>query len=117
LTLTHQHFVNLYQLNIKKKKVHSIRWKYIAIERINKKELDCPLFVINTGGNHNPLIRQNKKQKKILEQKFPFKIKYEIINNNKNINLNNNKIKTYCNIFKLFIIINFLKTIFNINYI
>ena len=81
MTLTHQHFVNLYQLNIKKKKVHSIRWKYIAIERINKKELDCPLFVINTGGNHNPLIRQNKKQKKILEQKFPFKIKYEIINN------------------------------------
>ena len=78
LTLTHQHFVNLYQLNFLKKKVHSIRWKYISIENINKKELNSPLFVINTGGNHIPLIRQNKKQKKVLEQKFPFKVKYEI---------------------------------------
>ena len=88
LTLTHQHFVNLYQLNIKKKKVHPIKWKYIAIERINKRELNSPLFVINTGGNHIPLISQNKKQKKILSHKFPFKSMYEIINNN-NINLNN----------------------------
>ena len=79
LTLTHQHFVNLYQLNIKKKKVHSIRWNYISIEKINKKELNSPLFVINTGGNHIPLIRQNKKQKKVLEHIFRFKIKYEII--------------------------------------
>jgi hypothetical protein len=94
LTLTHQHFVNLYQLNIKKKKVHSIRWKYISIEKINKKELNSPLFVINTGGNHLPLIRQKKKQTKVLEQIFRFKIKYEIIDSNKKLIINN-KIKTY----------------------
>ena len=98
LTLTHQHFVNLYQLNIKKKKVHSIKWKYISIEGINKKDLTSSLFVINTGGNHIPLIRQNKKGKKILKQKFPFKNKYEILNNNKNLN-SNNKLNCYFNVF------------------
>ena len=113
LTLTHQHFVNLYQLNIKKKKVHSIRWKYISIEKINKKELNSPLFVINTGGNHLPLIRQKKKQTKVLEQIFRFKIKYEIIDNKKLII--NNKIKTYSNIFKIFVIMFFRKLYSAIN--
>ena len=109
LTLTHQHFANLYHLNVKKKKVHSIRWKYISIERINKMVLNSPLFVINTGGNHIPLIRQNKMQNKILEQKFRFNTKYEIIKNNKHLILNN-KIKTYSNLFKIFIIIIFIKS-------
>ena len=40
LTLTHQHFVNLYQLNFMKKKVHSIKWKYISIEQINIKKIN-----------------------------------------------------------------------------
>ena len=71
--------------------------------------LNSPLFVINTGGNHIPLIRQNKMQNKILEQKFRFNTKYEIIKNNKHLILNN-KIKTYSNLFKIFIIIIFIKS-------
>ena len=71
--------------------------------------LNSPLFVINTGGNHIPLIRQNKIQNKILEQKFRFNTKYEIVKNNKLLNLNN-KIKTHSKIFKIFVIIIFIKT-------
>ena len=114
LTLTQQHFFNLYQLNIKKKKVHPIRWKYISIENINKIELNSPLFVINTGGNHIPLIRQNKIQKKILEKKFKFTTKYEIVNNNNVINFIL-KLKIFCNIFKIFLLLIIIKTDIHIN--
>ena len=88
LNLNHQHFVNLYQLNIKYRKVHSIKSKYINIEKANKNKLNSPLFVINTNGNHIPLKRQLKIQKKILEKKFSIPIKYEKIDNKKN-NLKN----------------------------
>ena len=115
LTLTQQHFFNLYQLNIKKKMVHSILWKYIEIENINKNKLDYPLFVINTGGNHIPLLRQNKLQKKMLEKRFPFINKYEYLNNNdkSSFDLETNnympKLKKFYNISKLCIIIIFVK--------
>ena len=79
LTLNQPHFVNLYQLNIKHKKVNSIPYKYIEIEKIHKYKLNSPLFVINTSGNHIPLTRQYKIQKKIIEKRFPFQSKYEII--------------------------------------
>lgn len=116
LTLTHQHFVNLYHLNIKKKKVHFIKWKYISIENINRKELNSPLFVINTGGSHIPLIRHYKKQKKVLDQIFRFKIKYEIVDCKKII-INNIIKKTYFNIFKIFTIMFFSKAIFSKQYL
>ena len=64
LTLNQPHFVNLYQLNIKHKKVNYIPYKYIEMEKINKYKLNSPLFVINTGGNHIPSTRQYKIQKK-----------------------------------------------------
>ena len=64
LTLNQPHFYNLYQLNIRHRKVHSIPYKYYAVELINKVKLKDPLFVINTGGNHIPLIRHFKFQKK-----------------------------------------------------
>ena len=51
LTLNQPHFLNIYQLNIKHKRVHSINYKYIEMELINKVKLNSPLFVINTGGN------------------------------------------------------------------
>ena len=78
LSLSHQIFYNLYQLNIKHKKVHSIPWKYITIEKINQIKLDCALFVINTGGNHIPSNRQHKFLKYIMKKRFPLKTKYEI---------------------------------------
>ena len=80
LTLNQPHFVNLYQLNIKHKKVHSIPYRYIPIECINKIKLNMPLFVLNTGGNHIPSNRHYKIQKKIMEKRFPFPTIYEVIN-------------------------------------
>ena len=78
LTLNQPHFVNLYQLNIKHKKINSIPYKYFAVESLIKESLDIELFVINTGGNHIPNKRQFKLQKKIMEKRFPIQTKYEI---------------------------------------
>ena len=78
MTLNHQHFYNLYQLNIKNEKVHPIQRSYILIENIKNKNLNIPLFVTNTGGNHKPLDRQNKILQKVLSKRFPLKTKYEI---------------------------------------
>ena len=87
LTLNQPHFVNLYQLNIKHKKVHSIPYKYIAVENIASENLDIDLFVLNTGGNHIPSNRQFKIQKKIMKKRFPYPTKYEIeVIDNKKIN-------------------------------
>jgi hypothetical protein len=85
LTLNQPHFFNLYQLNINHKKVKSINYKYVEIEKIKKYNFRAPLFVLNTGGNHIPLNRQNKIQQKVMNKRFCIKTKYEIINdNNKN---------------------------------
>ena len=108
LTLTHQHFFNLYQLNIKNKKIHSIRWKYISIEKVNKIKLNSPLFVINTGGNHIPLSRQYKMQKIIMEKRFKIRNKYEIINN-KITNIYKSFINLFFFLLKLYIVICFIK--------
>ena len=107
LTLTQQHFFNLFQLNIKKRKVHTIPWVYIPIENIDKQLMESPLFVINTGGNHNPLLRQSKIQKKYLEKRFPMSNIYEIIKNN---NIKDFiKIRQYIHISKICIIIVIIK--------
>jgi len=82
LTLNKPHFYNLYQLNLKKKKVHTIPYRYISIESMKIANFDVPLFVLNTGGNHRPTNQQYKIQKKIMEKKFPFPTKYEIIDKN-----------------------------------
>ena len=79
LTLNQPHFLNLYQLNINHKKIHTLSYKYFSIEKINKNNLNSPLFVINIGGNHIPTKRQLKIEKKIMEKKFPFQTEYEII--------------------------------------
>lgn len=83
LSLVHQVFYNLYQLNIKHKKVNTIPWRYISIEKIKKVKLNKALFVLNTGGNHIPSKRQTKILKKIMEKRFPYQVKYEIIGNKK----------------------------------
>ena len=79
LTLNQPQFFNLYQLNIKHRKIHSIPYKYVRMENINKAKLNKPLFVINTGG-HKPSIKQYKIQKNIMEIRYPFPTKYEKIN-------------------------------------
>ena len=78
LSFYHQMFNNLYQLNVNYRKVHYIFYKYISIEEIKKNKLDSPLFVLNTGGNHEPIFRQKKILINIMEKRFPFNTKYEI---------------------------------------
>ena len=110
MTLNHQHFYNLYQLNIKNEKVHPIKRSYILVEKIKNFNLNIPLFVINTGGNHRPLNRQNKILQKILSKRFPFRTKYEINYKNEIKYFNYNKI--YFIILKYLLLFNLLKIIY-----
>ena len=72
-------------MNINHKKVRSINYKYVEIEKIKKYNFRDSLFVLNTGGNHIPLNRQNKIQQKVMNKRFGINSKYEIINDyNKN---------------------------------
>ena len=72
LTLNQPHFFNLYQLNINHKKVHTLPYNYFAIEKLKIDKLNCPLYVINIGGNHIPTKRQIKIESKIMEKRYPF---------------------------------------------
>ena len=97
--------MNLYNLNINNNKVHPIKYKYISIEKVNKYNLNYPLFVINTGGNHIPLNRQYEIQKKIMKKRFPYPSIYEKISKKKNSLIK----KFNYFIFKLSLIFNILK--------
>ena len=106
LTLNQPQFLNLYQLNIKHKKVHSLSYRYIGIELLNKIIIKTSLFVINTGGNHAPLKRHYKIQKKIMQKIFPIKTIFEI---KEKENIFNKMIKMHIFLMKIFIIITFIK--------
>lgn len=67
--------------------------------------MNRPLFVINTGGNHIPLKRQYKIQKKILEKKFPLKNIFEIKSDKRNLL----SIKSFIFILNIFILLKFIK--------
>ena len=66
-----QEFVNLYQLNIKQRKVHQINNSYIDIEKANLSKLNIELFVLNTGGNHKPSKKQNINLANVMKARFP----------------------------------------------
>ena len=83
LTLNQPEFVNLYQLNIKHRKVHHIKNTYINMEKIKLHQLNklnIELFVLNTGGNHEPSKEKQENLKKIMEERFPKPTIYEEIN-------------------------------------
>jgi hypothetical protein len=80
LTLNQPEFVNLYQLNIKHRKVHKINNSYISIERAQLSKLNIELFVLNTGGDHKPSQKHYINLKKVMKERFPKPTKYEIIN-------------------------------------
>ena len=109
LSLCHQHLLNLYNLNIKYRKVNFIHTLYIPIEKIKKYiyKLNSVLFVINTGGNHKPLRRQYNAQKKIMMKRFPFQIIFEV--KKKYINVNKD---IYAFIFKKYIILFLTKLLY-----
>ena len=91
------------------KKVRSIYYKYVEIEKIKKFNFRVPLFVLNTGGNHIPLNRQNKIQQKVMNKRFCINTKYEIIDDkNRDFFLIKNILVKIINIF----IIIFLSKIF-----
>ena len=107
LTLNQPHFLNLYQLNINHKKVHTLPYYYFPIEKLKIYKLNLPLFVINIGGNHIPTKRQIKIERKIMEKRFPFHTEYEIYNK-KDIK----KFEIFFYIFfNLFIALSFLRII------
>ena len=74
----------LFKLNIKKSYNRYIKYSYIKVENLNQKNLKIPLFVINTGGNHEPSNRQNMLERRIMKKRFPFKTNYELLFEEKN---------------------------------
>ena len=104
LSFYHQMFTNLYQLNVNYRKVKYMFYKYISIEEIKKTKLDSSLFVLNTGGNHEPLLRQKKILKNIMEKRFPFQTIYEIQYKTQKINIRIN-FKYFIKIFIIFILL------------
>ena len=84
LTLQTQHFVDLYVLNIKHRKVHMISFNFISLQKIKLKYLYEGLFVINTDGNIKYTEKNYMREKKILEMRFPNPTSYEIPDKNSN---------------------------------
>ena len=78
LSLNQPYYNNLFQLNIRHRKVNSIAYRYIDITKVTEDLLDIPLFVINTGGDIIPTKEQYNFQKKVMQNRFPIPSKYEI---------------------------------------
>ena len=103
-------FVNLYQLNIKHRKVHKIRNAYINMEKIKLKKLNIELFVLNTGGSHKPSKEKYEILKNIMKKRYPKSTIYEIIDNIQiSYKLGNYSIKFFKSLIILLIIIIFFK--------
>ena len=90
LTLQTQHFVDLYELNIKHRKVHKISFNFISMQKLKLKYLYTGLFVINKDGNIKYTEKNFIREKKILEIRFPNPTPYEIPD--KSLNLENKTI-------------------------
>ena len=78
LTLQTQHFVDLYELNIKKRKVNSIKFNVFPMNLIKLDYLNIELFAINTGGDANYTEEEYRKQREIMQIRFPNQTPYEI---------------------------------------
>jgi len=118
LTLNQPEFFNLYQLNIKHRKVHHINNAYINMEKIKLNQLEklnIELFVLNTGGNHEPSKEKQENLKKIMEKRFPKSTTYEKINEKINVayKLGYTSKSFYKLLIILFIFIIFIKYIKN----
>ena len=78
LTLQTQHCVDLYQLNIKKRKVHPIKYNVIPMDLLKLGYMNIELFAINTGGDRLYTEEEYKRQKELMRQRFPVPTPYEI---------------------------------------
>ena len=78
MTLNQPEFHNLYQLNIKKRKVHKIKRLYINMEHSKMWQLNYPLFVLNTCGDNIPTMKDYRHLKNIMRTRYPNATIYEI---------------------------------------
>ena len=113
LTLNQPEFVNLYQLNIKHRKVHQIKNAYINMEKIKLNKLNIELFVLNTGGDHEPSKENYKNLKNIMKKRFPKSTIYEI---NENTQANNKLGNSSIRLLKLLIISFIIIILFKLNF-
>ena len=74
-----QSLFNSYALNVKKRKVSSIPWKYYDLGALIGKNFDLEMFVINTSGDRKYTSYQKKYAKYVLRKKFSHPTSYEIM--------------------------------------
>jgi len=79
LTLQTQHFVDLYEMNIKKRKVHSISFNVIPMNLLKLNYMQTELFAINIGGDRVYTEEEYKKQTQLMKLRFPTPTPYEIV--------------------------------------
>ena len=82
LTLQTQHFVDLFELNIKKRKVHTIPTNVIPMNLLKMVYMNAKLFAINTGGDKIYTEEEYRKQRELMQKRFPEPTPYEIVENN-----------------------------------
>ena len=79
LTLQTQHFVDLYEFNVKHRKVNSLKFNVFPMDLLRLHSLySTDLFAINTGGDKVYTEEEYKNQKEIMQLRFPNKTPYEI---------------------------------------
>ena len=78
MSLNQPEFHNLYQLNIKQRKVNSIPSLYINMEVSKMYMLRTDLFVLNTCGDNIPTEKDYKHLKSIMQKRFPGPTIYEL---------------------------------------
>ena len=91
LTLQTQHFVDLYEMNIKKRKVHTIPTNVIPMNMLKMGYMNIELFAINTGGDKIYTDEEKRNQKILMQRRFPNPTPYEIVEEQPNPLENNNK--------------------------
>ena len=89
LTLQTQHFVDLYEFNIKQRKVNSIKANVYPMNLLRFPNfLNVELFAINTGGDRNYTKYEYYFQKEIMKIRFPNPTPYEIVERKTNFQNN-----------------------------
>ena len=81
LTLQTQHFVDLFELNVKKRKVHTIPSNVIPMNLLKMVYMNIKLFAINTGGDKIYTEEEYRNQRELMQKRFPDPTPYEIVEN------------------------------------
>jgi len=81
LTLQTQHFVDLFELNVKKRKVHTIPSNVIPMNLLKMVYMNVKLFAINTGGDKIYTEEEYRNQRELMQKRFPDPTPYEIVEN------------------------------------